>query len=93
MRLDAALIRRYDCNGPRYTSYPTAVQFHTGFDEQHYRRVALLSNSGATRPLSIYVHVPFCARPCFYCGCNKIVTRNPAHAAEYLLRLHREIEL
>nr|WP_293848715.1 oxygen-independent coproporphyrinogen III oxidase [Steroidobacter sp.] len=93
MKLDAALIRRYDCHGPRYTSYPTAVQFHTGFDEQHYRRVALLSNSGSARPLSIYVHVPFCARPCFYCGCNKIVTRNPAHAEQYLQRLHREIEL
>ena len=93
MKLDAALIRRYDSHGPRYTSYPTAVQFHTGFDEQSYQRVALLSNSGTARPLSIYVHVPFCARPCFYCGCNKIVTRNPAHAEQYLQRLYREIEL
>lgn len=93
MKLDAALIRRYDCNGPRYTSYPTAVQFHADFDEQHYRRVALLSNSATARPLSIYVHVPFCARPCFYCGCNKIVTRNPVHAEQYLQRLYREIEL
>ena len=93
MKLDPELIRRYDCHGPRYTSYPTAVQFHAGFDEQSYRRVALLSNGGAPRPLSMYVHVPFCARPCFYCGCNKIITRNPAHAEQYLQRLHREIEL
>lgn len=93
MKLDAALIRRYDSHGPRYTSYPTAVQFHSGFDEQSYRRLALLSNAGAPRPLSIYVHVPFCAQPCFYCGCNKIITRNPVHAEQYLQRLHREIEL
>jgi oxygen-independent coproporphyrinogen-3 oxidase len=93
MKLDAALIRRYDRHGPRYTSYPTAVQFHSGFDAQSYRRVALLSNCGITRPLSIYVHVPFCAQPCFYCGCNKIVTRNPVHAEQYLQRLQREIEL
>jgi oxygen-independent coproporphyrinogen-3 oxidase len=93
MKLDAELIRRYDSHGPRYTSYPTAVQFHSGFDEQSYRRLALLSNADAPRPLSIYVHVPFCARPCFYCGCNKIITRNPAHAEQYLHRLQREIEL
>ncbi|MFC4308688.1 oxygen-independent coproporphyrinogen III oxidase [Steroidobacter flavus] len=93
MKLDAALIRRYDSHGPRYTSYPTAVQFHSGFDEQSYRRVAFLSNAGAPRPLSIYVHVPFCAKPCFYCGCNKIITRNPVHAEQYLKRLRREIEL
>lgn len=93
MKLDATLIRRYDCHGPRYTSYPTAVQFHPGFDEQSYRRVALLSNAGSPRPLSMYVHVPFCAKPCFYCGCNKIITGNPVHAEQYLQRLHREIEL
>ena len=93
MKLDAAFIRRYDRHGPRYTSYPTAVQFHSGFDAQNYRRAALLSNCGINRPLSLYVHVPFCARPYFYCGCNKIVTRDPAHAEQYLERLQHEIEL
>lgn len=93
MQFDADLLRRYDSHGPRYTSYPTAVQFHTGFDAQSYRRAALLSNSASARPLSAYVHIPFCAQPCFYCGCNKIVTRNPQHAQQYLQRLHREIEL
>lgn len=93
MKLNAELIRRYDGHGPRYTSYPTAVQFHTGFDEQAYRRAALLSNSARARPLSMYVHIPFCEHPCFYCGCNKIITRNRAHAEQYLERLYREIEL
>lgn len=93
MKLDAELIRRYDGYGPRYTSYPTAVHFHPGFDEQSYRRAALLSNSARARPLSMYVHIPFCEHPCFYCGCNKIITRNRAHAEQYLQRLYREIEL
>ena len=93
MKLDAELIRRYDGHGPRYTSYPTAVHFHTGFNEQSYRRAALLSNSARVRPLSMYVHIPFCEHPCFYCGCNKIITRNRAHAEQYLQRLYREVEL
>ena len=93
MRFDADLIRRYSGHGPRYTSYPTALQFHAGFDEQAYRRAALLSNTAPARALSMYVHIPFCARPCFYCGCNKVVTRNPAHAQQYLQRLYREVEL
>jgi len=93
MKLNAELIRRYDGHGPRYTSYPTAVHFHTRFDEQSYRRAALLSNSARGRPLSMYVHIPFCEHPCFYCGCNKIVTRNRAHAEQYLERLYCEVEL
>ena len=89
---DAALIERYDRSGPRYTSYPTAAQFRPDFGETQYREFAARSNLSA-RPLSLYFHLPFCARLCFYCGCNKIVTKNRARAAPYLERLHREIAL
>src|SRR4051812_27502403 len=89
---DSELIRRYDASGPRYTSYPTAAQFHSGFDAQAYRAAALLSNAEQS-PLSIYVHVPFCASPCFYCGCNRVITRNPLHAERYLNALCTEIAL
>ncbi len=91
--IDPDLIRRYDRRGPRYTSYPTAAQFLTQFDHCDYRRAALLSNANVSRNLSAYVHIPFCRSPCFYCGCNKIITRNMSDALEYLLRLAREIEL
>ena len=75
---DLDLIRRYDGRGPRYTSYPTAVQFHPGFGEEDYRRLALASNGDdpEARPLSVYVHVPFCHSLCYYCGCHKIITRH-----------------
>ena len=89
---DADLIRRYDKSGPRYTSYPTAVQFHTGFAEPEYRAAAQASNR-AGAPLSLYFHLPFCDTVCFYCACNKIVTKNRARTAPYLERVHREIEL
>ena len=89
---DAALIQRYDRSGPRYTSYPTAAQFRPDFGEAQYREFAARSNASA-RPLSLYFHLPFCARLCFYCACNKIVTKNRARAAPYLERLHREIVL
>jgi oxygen-independent coproporphyrinogen III oxidase len=93
VRFDADLIRRYDRNGPRYTSYPTAVQFHTGFGVDAYRKAAALSNAPPLTPLSLYVHVPFCASPCFYCGCNKIITRDTGKAAVYLDYLYREIAM
>ena len=89
---DADLIRRYDYAGPRYTSYPTAVQFHEGFTEAEYRTHALATNDSG-RPLSLYFHIPFCARLCFYCACNKVVTKNRAHALPYLQDLHREIAM
>jgi oxygen-independent coproporphyrinogen-3 oxidase len=90
---DAGLVSRYDRPGPRYTSYPTAVQFHTGFGIAQYEAAARHSNEGSPRPLSLYVHVPFCESPCFYCGCNKVITRDHGKAQQYLVRLRREIAL
>ncbi len=92
LEFDLDLIRRYDKSGPRYTSYPTAIQFHEGFDSQQYARIARASNDTG-RPLSLYFHIPFCDTLCFYCACSKIATKNRAHAAPYLADLHREIAL
>ncbi|HCF2702134.1 TPA: oxygen-independent coproporphyrinogen III oxidase [Pseudomonas aeruginosa] len=92
IRWDADLIRRYDLSGPRYTSYPTAVQFHEGigpFDQLH----ALLDSRKAGHPLSLYVHIPFCANICYYCACNKVITKDRGRSAPYLARLVREIEI
>lgn len=94
LTFDADLIRRYDKAGPRYTSYPTAVQFHDGFGEQQYRKWAQSSNEfPVAQPLSLYFHLPFCATVCYYCACNKIITKNRARAVPYLEHLHREIAL
>ncbi|MCQ4346580.1 oxygen-independent coproporphyrinogen III oxidase [Pseudomonas stutzeri] len=92
IRWDTDLIRRYDLAGPRYTSYPTAVQFHDGigpFDLLH----ALRDSAQAKRALSLYVHVPFCAHICYYCACNKVITKDRGCSAPYLQRLLREMEL
>src|SRR3970040_2482659 len=91
---DPDLLRRYDRHGPRYTSYPTAPQFAAGFGEAELREAALASTGDPIpRRLSLYVHVPFCLSPCFYCGCNRIITRDLARADTYLARLYREIDL
>ena len=91
---DAGLLRRYDRPGPRYTSYPTAPQFSADFGEAQLREVVQASNEEPIpRRLSLYVHVPFCFSPCFYCGCNRIITRDLARGEAYLARLHREIAL
>ncbi len=89
---DKDLIRRYDKAGPRYTSYPTAVQFTPDFGRDQYIAQARASNAG-NNPLSLYFHIPFCDTVCFYCGCNKVVTKNRSRAAPYLQRLHEEIRL
>jgi oxygen-independent coproporphyrinogen-3 oxidase len=92
IRWDTDLIRRYDLAGPRYTSYPTAVQFdgQVGtFDLFH----ALRDSRKALRPLSLYVHVPFCANICYYCACNKVITKDRGRAQPYLQRLEQEIQL
>ncbi|MDM8567417.1 oxygen-independent coproporphyrinogen III oxidase [Candidatus Halobeggiatoa sp. HSG11] len=84
---DIDLIRRYDKAGPRYTSYPTAVQFNSDFNETSYRTHAQNSN----KPLSLYLHVPFCDTVCFYCACNKIATKNRELTIPYLQHLYQEI--
>lgn len=85
------LIAKYDLSGPRYTSYPTAAQFHD-YGVAEYSAAARASNVGGAE-LSLYVHIPFCATVCFDCGCNKVVTRTRAHAVTYLDWLAKEIEL
>ena len=91
---DAQLLRRYDRPGPRYTSYPTAPQFGDAFDEAAYRNAAQRSNGDPIpRRLSLYAHIPFCFSPCFYCGCNRIITRDKSRADAYLARLVREIAM
>jgi oxygen-independent coproporphyrinogen-3 oxidase len=91
---DPELMRRYDREGPRYTSYPTALQFREDLNPDAYQRAAAAS-AGARdgSPLSIYLHVPFCQSPCFYCGCNKIVTRELHRAEDYVGDLIAEIAL
>jgi oxygen-independent coproporphyrinogen-3 oxidase len=90
----AGLITKYGLAGPRYTSYPTALQFHEGFDAAAYRRHVQSSNDDLIpRPLSLYVHLPFCEELCYYCACNKKVTRNTQRAEIYLQHLDREIEM
>ncbi len=91
---DADLLRRYDRPGPRYTSYPTAPQFSPAFGDAEFVEVARQSNGDPIpRMLSLYVHVPFCFSPCFYCGCNRVITRDHSRSGLYLSRLVREISL
>ena len=90
---DRALVARYDVDGPRYTSYPTAPHFREDIGEGALRRAILDSNEEPIpRDISAYVHLPFCLSPCFYCGCSRIVTRDRSRIGGYLARLYREIE-
>jgi oxygen-independent coproporphyrinogen-3 oxidase len=90
IRFDAELIQRYDRSGPRYTSYPPATQFDDAFGPERYAEIARGTNTSG-RPLSLYVHIPFCDTVCFYCGCNKVVTKDRSRAAPYLERVAREL--
>lgn len=92
IKFDLDLINRYDKSGPRYTSYPTALELHEGFGDAQYRQHIAKSNA-AGGPLSLYFHLPFCDTVCFYCACNKIVTKNRVHAAPYLDNLCKEIAI
>ena len=84
------LLRRYDRPGPRYTSYPTAPQFTAAFTSADLREHIRRSNASG-HALSIYVHLPFCASPCFYCACNRVITRDTARAEQYLDHLLQEL--
>ena len=91
---DLELITRYDGQGPRYTSYPTADRFTPDFSAPQYREVLRLRAPGTlTKPLSLYFHLPFCNTVCYYCACNKIVTKDLSRADRYLDCLIREMEM
>ena len=91
---DATLISRLTQSGPRYTSYPTADRFTGDFSTRDYQQaVSHVRARGGHHPLSLYVHIPFCDTVCYYCGCNKIVTRNKEKASVYLDYLKKEIAM
>ncbi|WP_205833135.1 oxygen-independent coproporphyrinogen III oxidase [Azohydromonas caseinilytica] len=88
------LLRQFDTPGPRYTSYPTADRFSEAFGPaQAVQAILDLGAGSATAPLSLYVHIPFCEALCYYCACNKIITRHHERAAEYLDALEKELAL
>jgi len=88
------LIQKYQVNGPRYTSYPSALKFNENFtDQDYYAQVESSNQYVVPKPLSVYIHIPFCASLCYYCGCNKVVSRKKGIANDYLESLYKEIEL
>jgi oxygen-independent coproporphyrinogen-3 oxidase len=92
--LTPAALQKYDISGPRYTSYPTADRFVEAFTDEAYKQtLAQRHVGGMALPLSIYVHIPFCESLCFYCACNKIITKHHERSAEYLQYLSKEIDL
>ena len=91
---DRELIAGLPASGPRYTSYPTADRFHNGFGEAEYANALELRGLGAlNKPLSLYIHIPFCNTICYYCGCNKIITKDKSRADAYIEYLEREMDL
>src|SRR5262245_44055770 len=88
----AELLARYDRPGPRYTSYPTAIEFHEGITGDVYER-RLAEANRAKGPLSLYMHLPFCEERCLFCGCHVIISKRKDVAVPYLVLLKREIEL
>ncbi|KHA59802.1 coproporphyrinogen III oxidase [Vibrio variabilis] len=85
---DQAILDKYNYSGPRYTSYPTALEFHEAFTVSDYD---MACTQYPERPLSLYIHIPFCHKLCYYCGCNKVITRHAHKADEYLDVLELEI--
>ncbi|MCU7958971.1 MAG: oxygen-independent coproporphyrinogen III oxidase [gamma proteobacterium symbiont of Bathyaustriella thionipta] len=92
LQFEPELLKKYDRSGPRYTSYPTAVQFTDRFTEADLQAAIARSNEQAN-PLSFYFHIPFCDTLCFYCGCNKIATKDRSKTAPYLQRLLQELQM
>lgn len=94
IEVDLELIRRLDKNGPRYTSYPTADRFVEAFNAESYAHwVAKREIGGVSRPLSLYIHIPFCNTLCFYCACNKVITKDRSKSAEYVRYLLKEMAM
>ena len=92
--MDPKLVARYRGSGPRYTSYPTALHFSDEFTVGEYQKHALRSNEVLNpRPLSLYVHIPFCQSLCYYCACNKVITRNANRVNRYMDNLYEEISM
>jgi len=92
--IDPVLIRRHDVSGPRYTSYPTADRFIEAFGETELRQwLAKRNIGGINQPLSLYVHLPFCDTLCYYCACNKVITRDHSRSAKYINCLEKELAL
>ncbi|HJS38692.1 MAG TPA: oxygen-independent coproporphyrinogen III oxidase [Burkholderiales bacterium] len=92
--IDPVLIRKHDVSGPRYTSYPTADRFVEAFGAAELRQwLARRNIGGIGQPLSVYVHLPFCDTLCWYCGCNKIVTRDKSRSGQYIKYLEKEMAL
>lgn len=88
IEFDEALIHKYNRQGPRYTSYPTALEFVPMADGVEAK---ILSTRNPATPLSLYFHIPFCRHLCYYCGCNKIITKKNSDAGDYLDYLFAEI--
>jgi len=94
IEISEELIRKFDKSGPRYTSYPTADRFHADFTDQSYHvYLEQRANKTDNPPLSIYVHLPYCESLCYFCACNKIITRDHGRSAEYLRYLGKEMAL
>lgn len=99
--INEELLSKFDVPGPRYTSYPTADRFNNGFGEQDWlnaltirgENIGLVGGTAGAGPLSIYIHIPFCESLCYYCACNKIITKKRDKSVEYLNYLYKEIDL
>lgn len=87
---DQSVIEKYNYSGPRYTSYPTALEFNESFS---YPELIKASKTYPERPLSLYIHIPFCHKLCYFCGCNKVITRHQDKADKYLDYLEQEIKI